>query len=260
MMIGVPKHFEAFVLPVCTFSIKAGEAAIEQAFGTAFLINGLGYFMTAAHVIEQALRASEKSGHTIGLLGKANDGENADNVFLPILWQETAPKPFDVAIGHLPYKAPTLAIFGELKAASWQDVACIGYPTSAITRDIGVWINVRTLKGYIQRNTAPRDIHFGEHPNGFELSFQVSPGMSGGPVFVMTPSGFHVIGVAVSSFRGVTTEAEYSEVLEDGTVFKETRLRIEEFGLAHDIAGLLDWKPSALDGQSLRDIVFEAQK
>jgi hypothetical protein len=43
-------------------------------------------------------------------------------------------------------------------------------------------------------------------------------------------------------------------LVKDGSEeFREEVTRVEEFGIAHDVRPILEWKPSILDGKSLRE-------
>jgi hypothetical protein len=254
-MTADPPYLQSYVVPLCTFTFVDDNAYIQSVLGTCFFINGLGDFITARHVLDEAERIHRETGHFFGLIGKAEDGTSASEQYVGVSNIERAPTPFDIVLGHAVSRPPTALQFGSVNVTHWQDVASFGYPATAHGGDPrNKRINIRSYKGYIHRATEPSDMKIGDHPHGFEVSFTASPGMSGAPLFIPNAPKDIVIGVMVSSFRGETIEAEIEEILEDGTVFKESRRRIEEYGFAHDIRPLLDWKPDNYNGQTLLEI------
>ena len=134
-------------------------------------------------------------------------------------------------------------------------MATFGYPINAITPVLdSLHLNIRCHKGHIQRLTNPDDIPFGKHPSGFELNFLLSKGLSGSPLFVPKGPRDFVVGVCVSSIRSETIEDQYEEINEDGQIYRESKLSINEYGFAHDIRPLFDMKPAIYDGQSLSEL------
>jgi hypothetical protein len=116
-------------------------------------------------------------------------------------------------------------------------------------------IRLRTHKGYIQRLLDPEDFPGGDHAKSFELSFNVSHGLSGSPLIVQVGShAGSVIGVCVGSYR--TQLVDYATLLvnEDGKRLEEKHLIVEAYGIAHDTTPLLDWSPSFLSGEQLRNL------
>lgn len=248
---------QSYVVPVCLYEAKdEKEARVHHLIGTAFFVGERGFFLTAGHVIEQAKATAKAKDQKVGLAIKVGDDQSVGNGLVEIQNIEAAPNPFDIALGQIPFSISSPLRLENFQVESWKDVATHGYPLSTISRPANdLRLGTRCHKGYIQRLTKPEDMHIGLHPNGFELSFNVSPGMSGAPIYIYRGSTDLVIGVAVSSFRGETTESEISEVLEDGTHYKESRLRIEEYGFAHDIRGILDWRPNLGGGRPLVELV-----
>ncbi|WP_069908902.1 S1 family peptidase [Devosia insulae] len=230
-------------MPICTYSTKSGNATIERLVGTAFLISSDGFFITASHVVTEAQAIVEGTASRIGIVGKDDNGKSTKSIVAQLEWYHTAPEPYDITLGHSAYMSETPFRLSDREVSVWQDVATYGYPVSAIGGDIsGLRLNLRAQKGYVQRTTAPSDMHIGNHPNGLELSFLVSPGLSGAPIFINHKDHMEVIAVAVASYKTETTEAELVEVLDDGAEYRERILRIEQFGFAHSLAGLKGWK------------------
>lgn len=238
-----PRFLQTYIVPICLIEAINKTPVLKRVIGTAFLINGIGHFLTARHVIEQAYAAVEGTELGVAVLLKGENGSHESTRAAFIHKYIHAPDPYDLTLGFTGYKSPTWIKLEAMNIAEWQDVAMLGYPVAAVGGEIdNIRINLRALKGYVQRLTAPSDMKIGKHPDGFELSFNISPGMSGAPLFVPTDDGFCVVGVGVSSFRGETIEAEIEEIQEDGSIFKESRRKIEEFGFAHDIRPLLEYE------------------
>ncbi|MCZ4428869.1 serine protease [Agrobacterium sp. SOY23] len=250
-----PEFLQSYVVPVCLFEDRVSSIFAHSLVGTAFFINSSGVFLTASHVLEQAAAMAKARDQLVGLVVKIQvDGTTKNGVVLVDNF-ENAPAPHDIAIGKVPVVTSTHLTLETFDIDVWKDVATFGYPLSALGGEPEDFrINLRAHKGYIQRITKPQDMKIGRHPDGFELSFNISPGMSGSPIFIYRDGNDLVVGVSVSSFRGETTESEISEVLDDGRLFTEKRVRIEEYGFAHDIRGLLDWKPSLFGGRTLLEL------
>lgn len=245
------RFLQSFVLPVCTFVQLGDQAHLKSIQGTAFLINDWGIFLTAAHVMTDAYANAAIHGHEVGVCCKSDGGTGELSEIARVFKHEAAPLPYDVAIGATQYSTRGPLSLGTRELAPWQEVATLGYPLSASIKDgdDALWMNIKAHRGYVVRSTLPRDMAVGEHPDGIELSFLLSPGMSGAPIFTIPDE--IVVGVGVGSFGSELTEHSIEEVDEAGRTFKERRIRIEQFGFAHDITKLLDWKPVMLSGLSL---------
>jgi hypothetical protein len=245
------KYLQSYVIPVCTFEEVQGQAHLRSTHGTAFMVNDWGIFLTAAHVLSEAIQHAAANGSEVGLCGKTDGGYGEDSIIARVFKHELAPKPFDVAIGATQYSTRGPLKLGAREVAPWQDVATLGYPLSSKIEDgdDAIWMNMKVHRGYVVRTTLPRDMSIGEHPNGIELSFLLSPGMSGSPVFTVPDEV--VVGIGVGSFSSELTDAFIEEIDEDGRTYKERRVKIEQFGFAHDLRELLGWKPAILSGLSL---------
>ncbi|WP_287305606.1 trypsin-like peptidase domain-containing protein [Mesorhizobium sp.] len=244
---------QSYVLAVCLFRHDPGKAVLQKLVGTAFVFSKAGHFLTARHVLESAIAEAEKHGWRVGLAIKGDNGKSVDTLMCPLDKFEPAPEPYDVAVGWIDYHPDTPIRLKRQEITFWQRIATMGYPASAsVVEGEALWMNMRGLKGYVQRPTLPRDMHIGNHPNGFELSFLLSPGLSGAPIFTVPDEV--LIGIGVSSFKSEVLDAEIVEVSDDGKEYRERQLKIEQFGFAHDIQGLLDWKPVLFEGASLLEI------
>ena len=83
--------------------------------------------------------------------------------------------------------------------------------------------------------------------------------MSGAPLVLRydEPIGpdtpFPLIGVCVGNQPVELVDFAIDLVEENGSRFKETKLRIEEYGIAHDLWSLAEWKPECLGQTRLID-------
>lgn len=244
---------QSYVTPICLFIDEDGTANLRRLIGTAFFIGRAGYYLTARHVLEKAYAEAEKDCWEVGLVIKQNNGQSDDSGILKLNRYEFAPEPFDIAAGWVAYLPQSPFKVRPFEVHVWQEIAALGYPESASVMDgEALWMNVRGYRGYIQRPTVPRDMPLGHHPNGFELSFLLGPGSSGGPVF--TASDHVLIGIGVGSYKSEHIEEEITTTDNNGKVYREHRVRIEQFGFAHDISGLLDWRAQIFDGASLQEV------
>lgn len=247
---------QSYVLPVCSYRMESGTATIEDLFGSAFFINRSGIFLTARHVLESGLVDAEKKGRTLGLCQKLDAGRSPKSGVAQLVEYEFAPEPYDVAIGRSTAGVETLLTLAPLEVDVWENVAAYGYPLNITDMEVEkISINLRAHKGYIQRLIRPGELKISKNPDAFELSFSLSRGLSGSPLFVHRKPKDIVIGVCVGTFRNEETDFELTEVDDDGRIYKESRLKIEQFGMAHDIRGLHSWRPKLLDGQSLIECV-----
>jgi Trypsin-like peptidase domain len=247
-------YLQSYVLPVCLIEASCGVANIRRLCGSAFLIGTRGVFLTARHVLEVALIEAERDGLHVAIIGKGVDGTTQDSTASVVQQHEYAPQPFDVAVGISAYSARSLLTLQPMDCEAWKDVATFGYPTQAVSGPAeALNLNLRCHKGYVQRLLIPGDLHIGQHPKAFETSFLIGRGMSGAPLFVHAEPQDIVIGVCVGSARSEVIEDEVLEVQENGTSYKELKLKIEQFGIAHNIGELLDWKPAMLSGRTLQE-------
>lgn len=244
---------QSYVTPICLFKDEDGVANLRKLIGTSFFIGRAGYFLTARHVVEQATTLAKKHGSEIGIVVKNNNGQSDENRVIKLGRYEFAPKPFDVAAGWVNYHPNSPLKVQTFEAHVWQDIAALGYPESAsIIEGEALWMNIRGYRGHIQRPTIPRDMPIGQHPNGFELSFLLGPGSSGGPVFKVQDEV--LIGVGVGSFKSEHVEDEFIEVDNKGKEYREQKVRIEQFGFAHDISDLLNWRADIFGGATLQEV------
>lgn len=209
------------MIPVCRCHVQDEGIFCRQLFGTAFFIGSKGFFLTARHVIGDAVNHSK--GQDVFLVAKKDDGTSHKSVGHLLSTYEFADAPYDVAVGKVNYKFKSpLKLTQGNKVSHWQEVASIGYPeTSSDYEASDLFMNLRAFKGYVHRETLPSEGPFGRHPNGYELSFLPGKGASGAPVFTVPDE--KVIGVAVSSFRSERELYEQTDVLSDGSKYVKKR-------------------------------------
>ena len=104
------------------------------------------------------------------------------------------------------------------------------------------------------------DVPLGEHPDGFELSFLVSRGMSGAPLFIHRGGYDEVVGICVGSVRSEMIEDRHVEIQDNGREYQEISLKVDEYGHAHDVRGLRGWAPISLEGRTLEQIVGQDER
>ena len=196
------QFLQSYVIPVCLYEEQSGAVFIREFLGTAFFVNSRGLFLTAAHVLKNALLRSTTTGWKIGLCQNGEEGLSPNSVMCPIREYEFAEKPYDIAIGISTMPSETLLTLTQLEVSAWQDVATLGYPSSIAGGDVERFdIGLRCLKGYVQRVVQPGEIKVAFHPISFELSFPVSSGLSGSPLFVHRTPKDILVGVCVGSIR-----------------------------------------------------------
>lgn len=251
-------YLQSHVVPVCSYVRQSTmRSTIKALHGSAFFIDERGTFLTARHVVEGAIERAEADSSAWGLCQKYDQGKSPLNVMCKVLRFEFAPAPFDIAVGQSSYPSTTiLTLSRHADAHEWSDVVTMGYPLTIVEWDSTRWdkLPLRCHKGYIQRVIPTGEMKLGDAAPGFELSFQISKGTSGAPVFISRHPKDVVVGVCVGSVRRELVEYEHVEVIAPGKELQERRLKIDEYGLAHDLRPLLDWKPAMFNGRSLLDV------
>lgn len=247
-----PITLENYVVPIVEATTTPPIVQLSKLFGTAFFIEKSGLFLAARHVLEKVY-ANPKKGTEIGLNVKhPTSGKNA---YSPIVAHEFAPMPLDIAIGKSKYPAQSWFNTKEPDSYIWLDVATLGYPETALNvTDENFNIHLRALKGYVQRKIKANELpSHRPHPECFELSFAVPNGMSGTPLF-SPKNGQELIGVCVGSVDSEITVFSQTGI-EDGAIhYKEKVTRIEQYGIAHSIFPLMNWRPKLLNGKAISDV------
>lgn len=242
-----------FIVPICRARVSANLAVLERLEGTAFFMNDGGIFLTAKHVLEVA----EGSGTIRGLNVKGED--RTSNFFAKLIDVEFAPEPFDVAIGKVNYRSRSWFSPYRGEVTGWSEVATLGYPESALNIEPNKFnIHLRFLKGYVQRLIESDELPSHKpHPPCFELSFPIPNGLSGAPLFLARGMDRQeLIGIFVKSFDSEVVIDAITEIEENGAQFKEKRSRVEQYGIAHSLLALLEWRPALLQGKNLSDVIL----
>jgi Trypsin-like peptidase domain len=249
---NTPLFLETFIVPVCRFEMDSNRVLIRRYHGTAFFVNNDGVFVTAKHVIERGREDVTEKGGFLGLCPRPKDGPG--NVASYISSYDHADPPYDVCVGRCNGTFPTFITLRGSDVATWSDVVTYGYPETALNVSLeGFWIYGRGFKGYIHRLVKSGQFASGSHPDAFEVSFAMHPGLSGAPLFLPDRKKWVAVAVCVGANRAEVLDFEYEEIQESGEVHRERRLRVEEYGIAHDLRPLLDWRPSVLRGLTLAE-------
>jgi hypothetical protein len=186
----------------------------------------------------------EKGGHAGAFPMQIVVGQT-ESLTAPIIDSEFAPEPFDIAIFTTGYRSSTPFRLVNREVNVWQDIATMGYPASNTNRTSDTYeIQQRAHKGYIQRSIPAGRLHPGA--DCFELSFSITNGLSGSPLFIHRGGFDEVIGICTHSHESRIVLHSHLDVRDGSTEFSEVLSRVEEFGIAHDLRPLLDWSPACL--------------
>jgi hypothetical protein len=251
------KLVEDYIAPVLRLENVGGRNLIRGFHGTLFFINETGDFLTAGHVIRDGQAATKTLGGFLGSPVRDPSNPKVRRVGR-IIDVEFAGSPFDVAIGRISQRTKScFALTSETKLWVWQDVHTLGYTQSGVeVSPDGAWkLWPRGFKGYITRRIPSGDTFGPPNPDAFELDFPVPRGLSGAPLGIPSSPNFELVGICVASHQSELTDYETVLVEEEGREFKETRLRVESFGIAHDLRPLAEWAPAHLQGLTLRDAI-----
>ena len=222
---------EDYVVPVCSAEVRGGRATLRRLLGTAFFIDNSGVFLTARHVLQGIKESAQVEA---GLNVKAGHA-GAANLFAPLRGWESAPDPYDIAIGRVDFGSRCwFSVLERRPASPWKDIATLGYPETALNcEDSNFNIHLRALKGYVQRHVASGEIALiRPHPECYELNFPIASGMSGAPLFEPVNNRQELLGVCVGSYSAETTDYRSTQVLEGGNRFEERSVKVEQIGVA----------------------------
>jgi hypothetical protein len=246
---------QSFVTPIFTYVENAvGTPTALNLMGTGFFV-GKGILLTAAHVLQNAT-AEIKAGVASGVCANPkilDEYGDSSDLFIDIPKYDVADRPYDIAVAMTEYSMQMDRALGQIKVEIAHDVAALGYPESAFQKHQGtLFVQARAHRGYVQRVIPPNRLFIGESsPPIFELDFAVTKGMSGSPLLVNTGEKELVVGVCVGSHTSRLVDYSTTYVDDGGHKFSEVQQKVQEYGLAHDLISLLDWRPKVLNGLSL---------
>jgi Trypsin-like peptidase domain len=248
--VKVIPFIQSVIASIVRVRIVDGSGYVERLHGTGFFIGTKGHLLTARHVIEKGQLDCKQNGGFLAFFPKMDDGSSSH--CRPISAVNFAPEPFDIAICATKSPSRTFYRIVPRSIEVWQDVASAGYPMSVVKQSEGTYeVHTRFHRGYVQRLLRPGDLLIGPNPPAFEVSFPVTQGMSGAPLFIYHTQGDFLIGVCVGSIQSRIVAYEETQVSGPNETYKEQVARIEEIGVAHSVLALTDWKPEMLKGQSL---------
>jgi hypothetical protein len=246
---------QSFVAPICRY-LKGDVDLVVQLHGTAFLVSTDGVFLTARHVLEKLFAEINEKGGSAGVFPMQVVAGKPRSLTVPIVDFEYAPVPADIAIFATGYNSSTPFRLVMRTVEVWQDIATMGYPASNANQTSDKFeVQQRAHKGYIQRVIPAGRLHPGQHPDCFELSFPITNGLSGSPLFIYQGEIDEVVGICTHSHESRVVLHSHMNVTEGVAEFSEVVSRVEEFGIAHDLRPLLDWAPSCLNGLKLHQVV-----
>jgi hypothetical protein len=250
------QFIQSVVASICRVNVVDGKAYVEQLHGTGFFISKKGHLLTARHVIEKGIADINNKGGFLAFFPKRDDGSGS--WCLPLSQWEFARAPFDVAICYTEFQSKTFYRIGPLEVEVWKEIAAIGYPMSVVKQTPETYeVHTRFHRGYIQRIVKPGQLQIGNNPPAFELNFPITQGLSGGPLFIYNQTHDFLIGICVGSIESRVVAYENVDIQDGDVRLREQTVRVEEFGIAHDMRSLLDWKPRILNGQSLVELSNE---
>ncbi len=252
---------QSFITPICLFKFSEDKqrALIQRLLGTSFFLGNKGHFMTAKHVMNDALSISLKNNEFIGLCIKTDNEFKESGASIIINW-EGAPSPNDIAIGLISESGliDTPIHRNDTLINVLQDVHTYGYPLSTSINKNDFWgIGLRSNKGYIQRIIGDGTLPSEEPPLRYETNFLIGQGMSGSPLLT---DNFNLIGICTGSSRSEIIEDQIEEINENGRIYIETKSKIEQHGISESVEPLLNWKADLFQGKTLQQILAKAPK
>jgi hypothetical protein len=245
---------QSVVASICRVKNKDDGLFVEQLHGTGFYINDSGYLLTAKHVIEKGRLDVQENGGFLAFCPSL--GMNKGNAILPLIQIEFAPNGFDVALVKTNSNSTTFYKYEKVEVGPWRDIATFGYPASVVHRYLDQFrIQCRYHKGYIQREV-PRDrTPDGNNPPLFEVNFPITQGLSGAPLFLRADPKDVLVGICVGSTQSQLVIYEETEIEEDGAKYQERVVKVEEFGIVHDIRELGSWLPGISNGKDFEELM-----
>ena len=243
------KILQDYIVPVVRLLRQDGQFHYARLHGTAFFINPQGSFLTAKHVIDDALADQDEHGGEIALVMRKRDDPERRYVG-HIHGYSFADPPYDIAIGSVKHSSKScFAASDSTRVWGWDDVHTAGYAASAESRQGSeVTVDIRSLKGYVVRKVPPSISAYpsGANPSVFELNFPIPEGMSGSPLVLRYGADDDVPKGAPFPLLGVCTGTAEIAV---GTGSREL------YGVAHDLRELTEWAPEGFGNKTLGELI-----
>lgn len=151
-----------------------GPAHVSRGSGSGFIITPDGYILTCAHVVEKAGSIKIKVGEHFLEARTIRLDQGSDLALLKVNTEQ---------------RLPTLAFSNERSATLGQDVFTIGFPNPDLQG-----VANKLTKGSVSGLAGAAD-----DPRFYQISVQVQPGNSGGPLLDFNGN---VVGVVKSQLRG----------------------------------------------------------
>ena len=234
------RAIEASLLPIVAATYSETSSEVYRLFGTAFLISDTGLTLTAYHVISNGARVCQQRGWTLSLIGKDHSGMAVTSVATPIRMVIKGDEGSDVCVIGSEYKAPAQYTVSRKKPGLWQRVATAGYPEETVFGEVPeIWLPLRGQKGIIQREIPSGPLLHLSSSTTYELSFTVASGMSGAPLFTYPGEKIEVVGILNGTYESEYQISEMKDVRDDGSIYQETRLSLNRYGIAVSIHHIL---------------------
>ena len=231
--------------------------------GTSTLIGG-DLFLSARHVFFEADGTpiysepveGEDGWSTRPALGILRIKEQVSVAVVAIEWIEAHPDPTcDLVIGKLVewYAVPPWEAIA--RPAPLNDVIATGFPYDRMsvlnTGDVSAIDTAldspRFVKGYVTRALQVRHDPL-LSPYSFEVSFSLTEGMSGCPLWYHRDNERSLYGIASGSLSQMRPVESETQIAPDGRTITTETVRVEDYGVGVRIDSVLHWEIAQLDG------------
>jgi hypothetical protein len=216
-----------------TKEIQDDIMILRQVIGTCFSIGG-GYFLTAAHVLQDAYQC-KWSGISFPYEGRWQGSPFLDTEILE-----------DLDIGVFKAETPNIKLlrWNDKSYPMLQAVQSIGYPYAVDFKNIR--LTVRGFAGHIVSEQNFHDLK--GKPRIYELSFQAPRGLSGAPLFTVE-KGMTVSGLIIGNRTTEMLIYSDKEIISDGKSEKIVeRYEALQLGIAIQSIAILDINYTVLGG------------
>lgn len=241
-----------WVAPVLRVQMKP-TPTITDFCGTATLLGG-PFFLTARHVIEDSLaerELAEEEFFCVNVFSAEGAGEQHVRRIAKYEYHRDAAA--DLAFGRFAdwyAQPPWNGIgFGGLS----PNCSCYGFPKDLRTMEgpQGIALDARSLQGNVQRVLAPNT--FDIHAPSLELSFPITEGMSGSPVYAVAEGTRTLLGMALGSQTSYI--AQHQTVLQLPGETPQGVYRVVEYGVAIRLSAFVEWMPEMISPITLGQLL-----